>query len=164
MTVDMKTTRGTPVVWGDSGRDLDMTLKNLAAGAVRIGARKDLGAGATDETFNVRLTVQFDTDCVVGETVDVYVATSDGTEEDGQVGVADALIAVAELDNLMFVGSLVVTTTTVDIDRTASFVARITTRYFSPVVYNNTADNLQNTDNTGEITFTPVVPQSADAA
>ncbi len=164
MTVDLKTTRGTPIVWTDTTGDLAITLNNLAAGAARIGARKDLGAGATDEIFEVRLTIQFETAPAVGEVVNVYVSTSDGTEEDGQAGVADAAIAVAELANLIYVGSLVVTTTTVDIDRTASFVTRILTRYFSPAVYNvSAADNLQATNNTCEVTFTPIIPQSADA-
>ena len=163
MTVDLKTTRGTPIVWSDSGADLVMTLNNLAAGVARIGAQKDLGVGATDETFTVRLTVQFETAPVIGETVDVYVSTSDGTEEDGQEGVADANLGTVEsLKNMILVRSLVVTSTDLNHDMTVSGVARITTRYFSPVVYNNTADNLKATANVSEITFTPVIPQSAD--
>ncbi len=164
MTVDLKTTRGTPIVWSDSGADLAMTLNNLAAGAARIGARKDQGAGAVDELFEVRLTVQFATAPVIGETVPVYVSTSDGTEEDGQEGTADALIGTVEsLKNMKHIGTLLVTSTDTTHDMTASFAARILTRYFSPVVYNNTADNLTASANVSEITFTPIVPQSADA-
>ncbi len=165
MTVDLKTTRGTPIVWSDSGADLAMTLNNLAAGAARIGARKDQGAGATDEIFEVRLTVQFETAPAIGETVDVYVSTSDGTEEDGQEGVADALLGTVEsLKNMNQIGSLIVTSTDAAHDMTASFVVRILTRYFSPVVYNQSVgDNLKATANTSKITFTPIIPQSADA-
>jgi hypothetical protein len=163
MTVDLKTTRGTPITWSDTAGDLVMTLNDLDAGTARIGAQKDLGAGATDEQFEWRLTVQFETAPVVGETVDVYVSTTNGTEEDGQEGEADADLGSANsLKNMSYVGSLVVTSTDADHDMTASGVARILTRYFSPVVYNNTADNLQATNDTCEITFTPIVPQSAN--
>ncbi len=152
--------RETPIVWSDSGADLVMTLNNLAAAAARIGARKDFGAGSTSEWYEWRLTVQFDTTPVVGETVDVYLSTSDGTEEDGQEGVADAAIgAIGSLKNMHYVGSLVVTTTTFDHDMTASGICRITTRYVSPVIHNNTADNLQATANTGEFTLTPIPPE-----
>ncbi len=163
MTVDTKIVRGTPIVWDDSAGDLVMTLQNLAAGAGRIGARKDLGAGATDELFEVRITVQFETQPVVGETIDVYVSTSDGTEEDGQAGSADAAVAEGLLVNMKPIGSLSVPVATVDIDMTTSFVARILTRYFSPVIFNNTVDNLQDTANTCEITFTPITYQAQDA-
>ena len=82
--------RETPVVWGDSGQDEVLTLNNLAASAGRVGAQHDFSTGSTPGWFNWRLTVQFDTAPVVGETVEIYLSTSDGTEEDGQVGTSDA--------------------------------------------------------------------------
>ncbi len=152
--------RETPVVWSDTTGDLAMTLNNLAAGAGRVGARKDFGAGSTADEFTWRLTVQFDTAPVVGETVDVYLATSDGTEEDGQVGTANAALSAEDkLKNLTLIGSLVVDVATVDIDFTASGVCRIPTRYVSPVIFNNTADNLQATNDTGELTLTAIPPE-----
>ena len=137
-----------------------MTLNNLAAGAGRVGARLDLGAGSTPGDFEIRVTLQFETAPVVGETVDIYLATSNGTEEDGQVGSADAAVTEDHLKNLNFIGSLVVTSTDADHDMTASFMARVSTRYVSVVAFNNTADNLQATNDTGEITLTPVPPES----
>lgn len=149
--------RETATVWSDSTGDLVMTLNNLAASAGRVGARLDLGAGSTPAWFTWRLTVQFDTAPVVGETVDIYLSTSDGTEEDGQVGTADAaLSSVNILANLHYIGSLVVTSTSADLDMTASGICHIPTRYVSPVVYNRTADNLQATNDTGEFTLTPI--------
>jgi len=142
--------RETPVVWSDTAGDLAITINNLAAAAGRVGAQKDWGAGSTSEWYEWRLTVQFETAPVVGETVDIYLSTSDGTEEDGQVGVADAALSAADkLKNLHYIGSLVVDVATVDIDFTASGICRITTRYVSPVIHNNTADNLQATNDTG---------------
>ena len=152
--------RETPVVWSDTAGDLAITINNLAAAAGRVGAQKDWGAGSTSEWYEWRLTVQFETAPVVGETVDIYLSTSDGTEEDGQVGVADAALSAADkLKNLHYIGSLVVDVATVDIDFTASGICRITTRYVSPVIHNNTADNLQATNDTGEFTLTPIPPE-----
>ncbi len=153
--------RETPIVWSDTAGDLVMTLNNLAAGAGRVGAQKDFGAGSTADEFTWRFTGQFETQPVVGETIDIYLSTSDGTEEDGQVGVADAALSAEDkLKNLVFLGSLVVDVATVDIDFTVSGVCRIPTRYVCPVIFNNTADNLQATNDTGEFTLTAIPPES----
>lgn len=152
--------RETATKWQDTAGNLVMTLKNLAAGAGRVGARLDLGENSTPEDYEVRITVQFETQPVVGETVDVYLSTSDGTQPDGEIGAADAAVTENELKNLNFIGSLVVTTTDADHDMTASFIARVSTRYVSAVVFNNTVDNLQDTDDTGEVTITPIPPES----
>lgn len=153
--------RETPIVWSDSGADLVMTLNDLDNGVARIGAQKNFGAGSTADEFEWRLTVQFETEPVVGETVDVYLSTSNGTEEDGQEGVADADVGDnGSLKNMHYIGSLVVTTATVDHDMTASGICRITTRYVCPVIHNNTADHLQATANTGEFTLTPLAYES----
>lgn len=151
--------RMTPVVWSDTTGDLVIALKNLATTVVRIGAQKDYGAGALYEWFEWRLTVQFATAPVVDETIDVYLATSDGTEEDGQMGVADAAGTIDATKNCHFIGSLVVTSTDADHDMTASGMCRIVARYVSPVIHNNTADNLKNTDDSCEFTLTPISGQ-----
>lgn len=149
--------RETPIVWSDTTGDLAMTLNNLAAGAGRIGARKDFGAGSTSQWYSWRLTVQFETAPVVGETIEIYLATSDGTEEDAQVGTTDAALgSTDDRKNLHLIGILIVTSTDADHDMTASGICRIPTRYVSPVVFNNTADNLQATNDTGEFTLTPI--------
>ncbi len=154
--------RETPTVWSDTAGDLVMTLNNLAAGAVRVGARLDLGAGSTPKEFSFRLTVQFETAPVVGEAIHIYLATSDGTEEDGQVGTADAASDTDHLLNLRQIGVFAVTSTDADHDMTVSGVCEIETRYVSPVIYNATADNLQATNDTGEFTLTPTPPELQD--
>ncbi len=155
--------RETPVVWGDSGRDLVMTLNNLAADAVRIGARKDWGAGSTSEWYTWRLTVQFETAPVVGETVNVYLSWSDGTEEDGQLGVVDAAGDTNSIKNMKLIGHLVVTSTDAAHDMTASGICRIPERYVSPAIHNDAADNLKATANVSEFTLTPIPPESQTA-
>lgn len=148
--------RETPIVWDDSAGDLVMTLNNLAATALRLGARKDFGAGSTAEWFTWRLTVQFETAPVVGETVLIYLSWSDGSEEDGQLGVADAAGDANSVKNMKLIGMLVVTSTDAAHDMTASGICRIPTRYVSPCIHNNTADNLKATANTSEFTLTPI--------
>jgi hypothetical protein len=152
--------RETAIVWGDSGRDLVMTLNNLATTALRLGARKDFGAGSTSEWFTWRLTVQFETAPVVGETVLIYLAWSDGTEEDGQLGAADAAGDVNSVKNMKLIGALKVTSTDATHDMTASGICRIPTRYVSPCIHNNTADNLKAAANVSEFTLTPIPPES----
>ncbi len=155
--------RETPIVWGDSGRDLVMTLNNLAADAVRVGARRDWGAGSTSQWYTWRLTVQFETAPVVGETIIAYLATSDGAEEDGQLGIADAAGDTDSLRNMKQIGMLKVTSTDAAHDMTASGMCRIPTRYVSPAIHNDAADNLKATANVSEFTLTPIPDESQTA-
>lgn len=153
--------RETPVVWSDTAGDLVMTLNNLAAGAGRVGAQKDWGAGSTSEWYEWRLTAQFETAPVVGETVGVYLSTSDGTEEDGQEGGADAALgSVNSLLNMHPLRPLSVTSVDAAHDMTVSGICRIVTRYVSPVIHNNTADNLKAANDTCKFTLTPIPPES----
>ncbi len=148
--------RETAVTWTDSSGDLVMTLTNLAAGAVRVGARKDWGAGSTPEWYEWRASVNFETAPVVGQTVNFYLATSDGVCADGEVGTGDAAGDVDHLKNMHFIGSVVVTSVADSHLMTASGICRIATRYVSPVVHNNTVDNLKNNPNQSEFTLTPI--------
>ena len=155
--------REAPTVWGDSGRDLIMTLNNLAAGAVRLGARKDFGAGSTSEWYTWRLTVQFETAPVVGKVILVYLSWSDGTEEDGQLGTADVAGDTNSLKNMKEIGKLTVTSTDAAHDMTASGICRIPTQYVSPAIHNDTAANLKATANVSEFTLTPIPPEAQTA-
>lgn len=152
--------RETPIVWSDTAGDLVMTLKNLAATTgVRIGAQKDFGAGSTSEWYTWRLTVQFESAPVVGQAIYIYLAWSDGAEEDGQLGAADAAGDTNSLKNMKLIDALIVTSTDAAHDMTASGICRIPTRYVSPCIHNATADNLKNTDDTSEFTLTPIPPE-----
>lgn len=151
--------RETAIAWSDTAGDLAITINNLAAGAVRVGTRKDWGAGSTSEWYSWRLTVQFETAPVVGETVPIYLSWSDGTEEDGQCGSADAAGDTNMIKNMHQLGCLIVTSTDASHDMTTSGICRIPTRYCSPVIYNKTADNLKATNDTGEFTLVPIPPE-----
>lgn len=149
----------TAIPWGDTATNV-MTLNNLAAsGGARIGGRKDLGAAARSEWYNWRFTTQFETAPVVAEVIDIYLAWSDGTNEDGQLGTADAAGAEEAGRNMKLIGHLIVTSVDAAHDMTASGIARIPTRYVSPMIVNNTADNLKATNDTSLFVLTPMPPQ-----
>ena len=133
----------TAKTWTDSGGDYTLTLASLAADGVRVGARHDLGSASRSRLYEWRFIVDgFSTAPVVGETVDVYVATSDGTYVDGAVGTSDAAGSTVALPNLLFLRAATVQTTSTTDDLVISGQVEIAARYVSPVVHNNTADAL----------------------
>lgn len=138
----------TPVVWMDDlneGATYTLLFRNLAAAAVRVGARVDLGKKHRAKEYRWRLTVAFATPPVVDETVLLYLATSDGVFPDGGCGVADAAGDVNMVKNMISLGELTVTSIVADHEMTISGTCTIVDRYVSPVVHNNTADNLSDT-------------------
>jgi len=152
----------TQLVWAASGGDftLDLGTSGGDAGGVRVGARGDLGAAARSEWYEWRMLIDgFDTAPVVGENVDIYIATSDGTVEDGEVGTADADGATTDLPNLTFLRSATVQTTTAGNNLQVSGIVRIVARYVSPVIHNNTADKLLSTADAHQFLLTPVPPE-----
>lgn len=140
----------------DSGGDITITLQNLAAGAGRISARYDRGAGSKPRLYKWRGNFPFETAPVVGEYVAVLIAESDGTTADGNIGTADAALTAGQLLNIPEVGIVKVQTTDVDTVFSKSGYCLISERYFSVGAWNYTADNLQNDANAASIVLTPV--------
>lgn len=151
--------RGTPIVFQESSGDVVITLLNMLTTVARVSARYDQGAGSTSEWWEWRATFQLDTDPNLGESIDLYLAFSDGTLEDGDVGTADAAVLAPVLRNLTYIGSVIIQIGTATVDQRASGICRIPTRYFSVVVHNNTVDSLENTANVNTITMTPIPPE-----
>lgn len=153
----------TSIDWSDTGGDEIMDMA-LAANAGRVGEQRDLGSAARAEWYEWRLFLDgFDTAPVVGETVDLYFAQSDGTYDDGPVTFQDAsdsaLASTNLLPNLFFAGSCTVRSTTAADNLTASGVVRLTSRYVVPVVHNNTADALLSTADDHHLILTPIPPE-----
>ena len=120
----------TAITFTDSGGDYTFTLANLGFGAGRISARADKGAGSQATLFKVRGIFQFETAPTVGETVDIYISESDGTNADGDVGTSDAALSDEDvLKNLKFVGSVSAENAAAAETFEASFVANIYERY-----------------------------------
>lgn len=147
----------TPIVWTDTGGDYTLDLGGLAADAVRVGGQGDLGAAPRASWYEWRFVLDgFDTAPVVGETVDIYLATSDGTNHDGDIGTSDSAGTTAILPNLIFLGSAVVQTVTAANEVIVSGIVQIFARYVSPVIHNNTADALLSTADAHKFILTPI--------
>lgn len=155
----------TSITWTDSGGDEALDLGGLAADAGRQGDQRDLGAGSRAVLYEWILFIDgFDTAPVVGQTVDLYFAQSNGTEGDGAgVSFSDtgdgALASTNILPNLKLAGSVVVRSTTAADDIVARGVVALTSRYVVPVVHNNTADALLSTSDGHKVILTPVPPE-----
>ena len=152
--------RGTPVTFKSSGGTVLWTPTSVAFQAGRKSDQWDLGAGATPDEFEWRAKIALQATPVLSESIDFYLATSDGTIIDGNVTAGDAAFTdVDALPNLHYVGSLVVDTTGTDSIR-GSGTFRMTSRYGILVMWNNTAaETLSATATDHEFIATPIYYQ-----
>ena len=148
----------TAITFRDSSGDVVITLQNLAFGVGRVSAQKDRGANSQPKLHEVIGVFQFETAPVVGEQIELYLFQSDGTYVDGTVGTSDAALASDKRRNGLFIGAVIVDTTSTGTDIIARFSdVPITSRYYSIGVWNGSAgDNLKNTANTSRVIVTPM--------
>jgi hypothetical protein len=157
MANKIKLAEETAKTWTDSGGDYAMDLGGLAADAVRVGARGDLGTSPRSRLYAWTFVVDgFDTAPVIGEAVHLYLALSDGTYAAGNVGTADAAGSTDALPNLLYLGSAIVQTTTAGDDLVIAGTVELSHRYVSPVVHNATADALLSTADAHKFILQPV--------
>lgn len=150
---------GSAVRWTDTTGNLAVTLNNLAAGAGRQGAQTDWGALSTarETTYHFRLSVRFATTPVVGEMVELYWKSGDGTIYDNDDGTGDAALSSSDkLKNLKFLGVLQVDEAATGVDMSIEGYFVDFNRYGMPVVFNNTADNLVASNNVSFVEVTPL--------
>ena len=122
-------------------------LDALGAAAGIASAAHDLGEGAISQIYEWRAFVQFATTPVLGETVDFYIKTSGSslastTHPDNDDGGAVAVSAIDKLNNLHFIGSIVVDEAAADIEMVASGTILLTARTIQIVAWNAAADAL----------------------
>lgn len=150
----------TAIVWSDTTGDLAMTLNNLATTVGRQGAVKDWGTGARALWYAYRSWVQFATAPVVGETVDIYLKTSDGTRPDNDDGTGDiALSSADKLKNLFRLKPIIVDEAATGVLMVSSGFVQLPHRFVMPVFLNSTADNLVASDDVSGVSLTPVPDQ-----
>ena len=156
----------TSITWTDSGGDETLDMGGLAADAVDCGSYHDLGSGSRSEYYEIELFIDgFDTAPVVGETVDLYFTQSnattafDGAPSTDPTTSAEGTVTTDQLPNLLYVGSVTVTSTTAATNLQARFIARLTARYVAPVVHNDTADALLSTADSHKVVLTPIPPE-----
>ena len=146
----------TAITWTDTTGDLAMTLNNLAAAAARQGAVKDWGTSARTNRYEWRCSIRFATAPVVGESIRLYLKTSDGTYPDNDDGTGDIKVSATDkLKNLVYLGSIIVDEAATGVDMVAHGLIEHDARYFMPVIHNNSADNLVATNNICKFIITP---------
>jgi len=102
--------------------------------------------------------VQFDTATapVVGESVDIYLKTApDGANYDNDDGDGTDIAVSAEdkLNNLHYLGSIIVDEAAADVPMQASGIVEIAAEKVAPVFWNATADNLDDDVSTTDLKF-----------
>lgn len=149
----------TVITFADSAQTptATITLSALATVTGRVSAQHDRGAGAHAMCYLWFATFQLTGTNVVGSTIDLYLALSDGTNVDGSVGTADA--ALASVNNLLalrFIGSLPVYQTTTNTAMNTSGFYCTAARYMSLVVYNATTLPLKTDTGVHKVSFFPM--------
>jgi hypothetical protein len=152
------TTPETPLKFADSAQtpNAQITLSALATLTGRISARFDRGAGAHSGYYTWRCTMSLTGTNIVDAVIELYIATSDGTNPDGQVGTADAALPAAKRKNLRPIGVLVVDQVTTNTNMTGSGVFFVPEQYFSLGVFNATTLPLQTSTTAHTCLITPV--------
>ena len=148
-----------------SAGDVVFTPTSIASGAMRISAEATLGTTFTtaraDEYHWSAQTKWLDT-LEVGETLDIYIAEADSDGDyDGTLTAGDATLSESTdvLKNLNYVGSIIATTATEQIERTSG-VVRIKSNKCVVVFHNNATPALSASAGDHEFALTPIPYQS----
>lgn len=145
----------TAITWKDSGGTELFTGTSLASGAGRQGAYHDFGTAARARRGVLRVALKPGGTRVVGERIEVYWATSDGTSPDNDDGTGDiAVSAQDKLRNLWPVGVIQVDENAA-VAMVGSWDLDISARYGAPVLWNATANALSATAGDYVISWTP---------
>lgn len=148
---------GTVVTFKASGGDVVFTPKNVANAAGRISAQWDRGSGSKPGRYKWRAHTKFQAGLTVPNVLEIYFATSDGTDVDGNQSTADAAFAASDKRrNLQFVGVINADSTSSGEVHIASGVVEIFDRYVSVVWWNAMGQSLTNTDGDHTFTLTPI--------
>lgn len=166
MAFEIYLVRGSVVTWLVSGGNeaMDLGAASGAADGVTVGSYHDWGGAPRPDEYHWELDIDgFDTAPVVGESVDLYISESeDETLWTGPEAPSDTNSGTGDTDrlpNLKYAGSAIVRSTTAGDNLVASGVFRSSTRYFAPVIHNNTADKLLSTADAHELRITPIYAQ-----
>lgn len=158
--------KGTPLLFADTAQteDVALTLSALAAGTGCTTACNrcstlytKTGANLKSQKWEMRPHIQLTGTNVVGETVEFYIATSDGTNIQGNVSTTDATFDVNKRKNLTFVGILTVDQTSSNTTMVAAFTdITINESAFSVCVSNQTTLPFKTDTAIHGITMTPM--------
>ncbi len=153
-------TDGTPITWAASGGTRVITLASVANGAGRIGAQHDRTAGVQPTLYLWELEIKCATAPTLRRGALLFVAQAHTSAlVDGNLGTADAAVSSRDrLANLLPCGVVIIDEANAARSFKASGLVEITARYFSPVVWNDTAVAFSSTATDFTLRFTPVAP------
>lgn len=158
----------TTITWLNTGGDelLDLGGADGDSGDVAVGSFHDLGSGVRSEWYDWELFIDgFATAPVVGETADLYLIQSnettsfDGNPTTDPTTTVQGAATTDQLRNMTYVGSAVVYSITAGDELKVHGVVRLTQRYVSPVVHNNTADDFAISGDAHSFKLTPIPPE-----
>lgn len=146
----------TPITWLASGGTETFTPTSLGSAAGRQGALHDFGTAARSDLFVFRAWIKPGGTRVVGQVIEVYLKTSDGTSADNADGTGDAAVSAQDkLRNLRQIGVIQIDKNAADLMVCSGRVA-ISARYGAPVFWNATANTLSTTAGDYGFSLTPV--------
>ncbi len=142
--------------------DAAFECHNLAAGAGIQSAHHDRGVAAVSRLYEWRAFIQFAATPVLKETVDIYLklsgtsasATAHPDNDDGTTALS--VSAIAKLDNLVYIGSIVVDEAAINVEMSASGFVEISARGVNVVFWNASADITTNDVDENGFFLTPV--------
>lgn len=142
--------------------DAIFEVDGLASGAGQQSAQYDFGVAAHSRRYEWRAFVKFATAPVVGETVDVYLkragsSASATAHPDNDDGTGDLAVSNSDkLNNLQYLGSIVVDEAALGIEMVASDHVEISARAIQVVFWNASADGLSTDVDASGFMLTPV--------
>jgi len=151
---------GTPVVFGDTGGIL-WNLTGIAAGTGQYSTRFDKNtivtpSGAMPYLWYWRCRFQSASTPVVGDSVEWYISTSDGTISDGRLGTTAAALTTDKRKNLKLLGTTVVDQTAASVTMSSSGLVQIEPRYYSLAAWNATTQSFLTSTTVHGCTMTPM--------
>ena len=157
-------TPGSTVSFRGNSGTITLTPQNEGAGKGRISNQWDRGAGAQPARYKWRMRTRWAATAVSGESLRIYLVTSDGANPDGTLSAADAELTSETplLNNCQFIGAVV--SAGVSQVEVSSGVCLIHDRYVQVAVWNGSAaKSLTNTETDHIFTLTPI-PDDIQAA
>jgi hypothetical protein len=146
------------LVFGDAGQvglSAQLTLTNLLAGTGRMSTLLDRGATAHSAWYKWRCRASLTGTNSVGQSLEIYLGTSDGTNPDGQLSTTDGALTTEKRRNLLLLGVLVVDQTTTDTIMAASGLVYVVDRFLAVGVWNGTSLPLTTSPTAHRCTLTP---------
>jgi hypothetical protein len=157
-------TPGSIVTFRGSGGTIALTPQNEGVGKGRISNAWDRGAGAQPARYKWRMRTRWAVTANSGDTLRIYLVTSDGTNPDGTLSASDAELTSEAplLNNCQFIGS--VASAGVSQVEVSSGVCLIHDRYVQAAVWNGSVTKaLTNTETDHILTLIPI-PDDIQAA